>query len=103
QTVLVAAGDAGATDCAPESNLVAVNALAASPNSVAVGGTALDPLFDGRTFAATGYGGEEAWNDTGGGGGGGGGPGVSAPPAPPRVGRLPRRAPPPPPLPAAPP
>ena len=71
QTVLVAAGDAGATDCAPDSDLVAVNALAASPNSVAVGGTALDPLFDTRTFAATGYGGEEAWNDSGGAGGGG--------------------------------
>jgi hypothetical protein len=71
QTVLVAAGDSGATDCAPVSNVVAVNALAASPNSVAVGGTALDPLFDPKSFAATGYGGESAWNDLSGAGGGG--------------------------------
>ena len=71
QTMLVAAGDSGATDCAPASDVVAVNALAASPNSVAVGGTALDPLFDPKSFAATGYGGESAWNDLGGAGGGG--------------------------------
>src|SRR5262249_2174678 len=62
--------------------------------SVAVGGTALDPLFDGRTFAATGYGGEEAWNDSGGAGGGGGGTVFARPPHQPGVGRLARRPPP---------
>src|SRR5262249_55906007 len=80
QTMLVAAGDSGATDCAPVSDVVAVNALAASPNSVAVGGTALDPLFDPRSFAATGYGGEIAWNDLGGAGGGRARPGFGPPP-----------------------
>jgi len=70
QTVVVASGDRGATGCAPESDVVAVNALAASPYAVAVGGTALDPLFDGEG-RATGYGGEQAWQDDFGAGGGG--------------------------------
>src|SRR5262249_31226378 len=92
QTVLVAAGDSGATDCAPDSNVVAVNALAASPNSVAVGGTELDPLFDSRTFAATGYGGERAWNDSGGAGGGGGSTVFARPTYQLGIGRFPGRA-----------
>lgn len=70
QTVVVASGDAGATDCAPESAGVAVNALAASPYAVAVGGTALEPLFDAEG-RATGHGGEGAWSDDFGAGGGG--------------------------------
>lgn len=70
QTVVVASGDAGATDCAPVSPVVAVNALASSPHVVAVGGTALDPLFD-EAGRATGRGGEWAWQDEFGAGGGG--------------------------------
>jgi hypothetical protein len=70
QTVVVASGDAGATDCAPDSPSVAVNALASSPHVVAVGGTALDPLFD-EDGRATGRGGEWAWQDESGAGGGG--------------------------------
>ncbi|HWP65119.1 MAG TPA: S53 family peptidase [Candidatus Limnocylindria bacterium] len=70
QTVVVASGDAGTAECAPASDVAAVNALAASPYVLAVGGTALDPLFDpdGR---ATGYGGEAVWQDEFGAGGGG--------------------------------
>ena len=45
QTVVVASGDAGNTDCAPDLPTVAVNALASSPHAVAVGGTALDAGF----------------------------------------------------------
>jgi hypothetical protein len=70
QSVVVASGDAGATDCAPDSAALAINALAASPYAVAVGGTVLDPLFDAEG-RATGYGGEQAWGDASGGGGGG--------------------------------
>jgi kumamolisin len=67
QTVLVSAGDGGATDCAPASPVLAVNALASSSHAVAVGGTVLDPLFD-ESGNATGYGGESAWRGGGGGG-----------------------------------
>jgi hypothetical protein len=70
QTVVVASGDAGATDCAPTSDVIAINALAASPYAVAVGGTALDPLFDPDGHV-TGYGSERAWQDESGAGGGG--------------------------------
>jgi hypothetical protein len=66
QTVLVSAGDGGATDCAPASPVLAVNALASSSHAVAVGGTVLDPLFD-EAGNATGYGGESAWSGGGGG------------------------------------
>jgi kumamolisin len=66
QTVLVSAGDGGATDCAPASPVLAVNALASSTHAVAVGGTVLDPLFD-PSGDATGYGGEAAWSGGGGG------------------------------------
>jgi len=70
QTVLVSSGDDGAADCGGNDPELAVNALAASPHAVAVGGTALDPLFDAGG-SATGYGGESAWHDAGGSGGGG--------------------------------
>ncbi len=70
QSVLVAAGDAGAADCAPESQEPAVNALAASPWVTAVGGTTVDPRFD-AAGNATGYGGEVVWNDSDGATGGG--------------------------------
>jgi pseudomonalisin len=70
QSVLVAAGDAGAADCAPESPQPAVNALAASPWVTAVGGTTVDPRFD-PAGSATGYSGEVVWNDRGGATGGG--------------------------------
>src|SRR5262249_36475258 len=40
QTVVVAAGDSGATECAPaDRHVAAVNLLASSPHAVAVGGT----------------------------------------------------------------
>lgn len=70
QTVLVSSGDDGAADCGGNDQELAVNALAGSPHAVAVGGTALDPLFDAGG-SATGYGGETAWHDAGGAGGGG--------------------------------
>jgi hypothetical protein len=70
QTVVVAAGDEGATECAPDDHALAVNALASSPYAVAVGGTALDPLFDPEGHA-TGHGGEQVWQDQSGAGGGG--------------------------------
>src|SRR5262249_22248151 len=91
QTVLVAAGDAGGTDCAPESNLVAVDALAASPHSVDVGRTrAL--VRDGRPLRVAGGGGGGAGKD-GGGGGRGGASGVRArPPYQLGVGRFAGRA-----------
>lgn len=70
QTVVVASGDAGATDCAPDLPTIAVNALASSPHAIAIGGTSLDAGFDGDG-RATGYGGETVWNDASGAGGGG--------------------------------
>jgi subtilase family serine protease len=70
QSVLVASGDSGVTDCANLSQ-PAVNALAASPSVTAVGGTTVDPLFD-ASGNATGYGGEVVWNDGGGAATGGG-------------------------------
>jgi len=70
QTVVVSSGDDGGKDCGGNDQTLAVNALAASPHAVAVGGTELDPLFD-PGGSATGYGGETAWQDAGGAGGGG--------------------------------
>src|SRR5579871_1546407 len=70
QSVLVAAGDEGAADCAPQSPQPAVNALAASSWVTAVGGTIVDPLFD-AAGNATGYGSETVWNDGSGATGGG--------------------------------
>jgi hypothetical protein len=70
QTVVVSSGDDGAQDCAPSSDQVAVNALAASPHAVAVGGTSLFVDFDG-TGDVTRYIGETVWNDDHGAGGGG--------------------------------
>jgi hypothetical protein len=67
--VLVAAGDGGVTDC-ENSNRLAVNALAASPHAVAVGGTSLWLAVD-AAGNATAYVGESAWNDADGAGGGG--------------------------------
>ncbi|TMA39819.1 MAG: hypothetical protein E6J79_02045 [Deltaproteobacteria bacterium] len=72
QTVLVASGDNGPTACLPGSTRPAVNALASSPHAVAVGGTTLDPLFDGASGDATGYGGEVVWNQGRGAASGGG-------------------------------
>jgi subtilase family serine protease len=70
QSILVASGDAGVTDCANLSQ-PAVNALATSPSVTAVGGTTVNPLFD-ASGNATGYGGEVVWNDGGGAATGGG-------------------------------
>jgi hypothetical protein len=70
QTVVVAAGDWGHLDCAPVSSAPAVNALASSPHAVAVGGTALEALFD-RSGALVGREHEYVWNDAAGSGGGG--------------------------------
>jgi subtilase family serine protease len=70
QSVLVASGDAGVTDCGDGSREPAVNALASSPSVTAVGGTIVDPLFDANGNA-TGYGGEVVWNEAGGATGGG--------------------------------
>jgi kumamolisin len=70
QTVLVSSGDDGAQDCSPSSEEVAVNALAASPHAVAVGGTSLFVQFD-TTGNVMQYLGETVWNDDHGAGGGG--------------------------------
>jgi hypothetical protein len=70
QTVVAAAGDWGNRDCAPVSSAPAVNALASSPHVVAVGGTALDALFD-RSGELVGRQQETVWNDAAGSGGGG--------------------------------
>ena len=70
QSILVASGDSGVTDCQNRTE-PAVNALAASPSVTAVGGTTVNPLFD-ATGTATGYGGEVVWNDGGGAATGGG-------------------------------
>lgn len=69
QSVLVASGDTGVTGCAPDDLTPSVGILAASPWVTGVGGTRLDPLFDGAGIA-TGWGGEVVWNDSGASGGG---------------------------------
>lgn len=71
QTVVVAAGDAGATDCAPDlPDRAAVSGMASSPYVVAVGGTALRPVF-GPDGLAIAHGEETVWADASGAGGGG--------------------------------
>ncbi|MCW5891793.1 MAG: S8/S53 family peptidase [bacterium] len=71
QTVVVAAGDAGATDCAPDlPGRAAVSGMASSPYVIAVGGTALRPVFDPAGDAVA-FGEETVWNDASGAGGGG--------------------------------
>ena len=69
QTVLVASGDDGGSDCAPESQALAVNGLASSPHVVAVGGTSFT-LVDGSVPASLV---ERVWNDIAERGGAGGG------------------------------
>ena len=66
QTVVVAAGDGGATECGD--GQLAVNALASSPHAIAVGGTSFDLLPDGSLPPAIE---ERVWADGFGGGGGG--------------------------------
>jgi Pro-kumamolisin, activation domain/Subtilase family len=69
QTVVVAAGDDGDRDCPGKSGR-AVNALAASPHAIAVGGTAIS-LDTDAAGNATALAAEQAWNDVTGAGGGG--------------------------------
>ena len=69
QTVLVATGDGGADDC-DDGRGASVNVLATNPNVTAVGGTALNAVFDGDGNA-TGYLSENVWNDAKGASGGG--------------------------------
>jgi hypothetical protein len=71
QTVLVASGDFGASDCLasqPPSTGLAVNGLASSPHAVAVGGTSFALADDGTVPADLR---ERVWNDGVFGGGGG--------------------------------
>jgi hypothetical protein len=70
QTVLVSAGNNGATDCGRGDARAAVNALASSPYALAVGGTNLALGADGNGDAIS-YLGETVWNDSHGAGGGG--------------------------------
>jgi len=67
QTVVVASGDSGATDC-QHSARVAVNVLASSPHAVAVGGTSF-PLDADGTVPVTPA--ETTWDDDFGASGGG--------------------------------
>ena len=67
QTVVVASGDGGATECEGDDRL-AVNALASSPHAVAVGGTSFVLAPDGSLPAPLG---ESVWSDAFGGSGGG--------------------------------
>jgi len=69
QTVLVASGDSGSTECAPsDPRSLAVNVLASSPHAVAVGGTSFALAADGTVPPVL----EEAvWNDRFGASGGG--------------------------------
>jgi hypothetical protein len=69
QTVLVASGDSGATECAPDDRqTLAVNALASSPHAVAVGGTSFTLAPDGSLPQPLD---EVVWNDAAGASGGG--------------------------------
>jgi hypothetical protein len=68
QTVLVASGDAGATDCLPDSRQIAVNGLASSSHAVAVGGTSFPLDAAGAVPAMLA---ETVWNDGFGAAGGG--------------------------------
>jgi len=68
QTVIVASGDSGATDCLPSSRALAVSGLASSPHAIAVGGTSfpLDPSGNVPPMIT-----ESVWNDDFGASGGG--------------------------------
>jgi len=68
QTVLVASGDDGGRDCAPQSLVPAVSLLASSPHVVAVGGTSFALNLDGSVPGSLV---ERVWEDSGGAGGGG--------------------------------
>jgi len=68
QTVLVAAGDDGGRDCAPQSLAPAVSGLASSSHVIAVGGTSFALAADGSV--PPGFT-ESVWADSGGAGGGG--------------------------------
>jgi len=69
QTIVVASGDDGANDCAPQGRAgVAVNALASSPHALAVGGTSFDLSADGQVPSDVV---ESVWNDNFGASGGG--------------------------------
>ena len=70
QTVLVASGDDGGRDCAPQSLALAVNGLASSPHVVAVGGTSFALASDGSVPPPASLV-ERVWADSGGAGGGG--------------------------------
>jgi hypothetical protein len=67
QTVLVASGDGGATECEGD-DVLAVNALASSPHAVAVGGTSFALASDGSLPTPLD---ERVWADAFGGSGGG--------------------------------
>ena len=68
QTVLVASGDGGATECGEGDDQLAVNALASSPHAVAVGGTSFALGADGSLPGVLD---ERVWSDAFGGSGGG--------------------------------
>ncbi|HSV07251.1 MAG TPA: S53 family peptidase [Candidatus Binatus sp.] len=69
QTILVASGDSGGTECLPdEPDRLAVNALASSPHVIAVGGTSFALNPDGSVPSPVV---ESVWNDALGAGGGG--------------------------------
>jgi subtilase family serine protease len=69
QTILVASGDSGGTECLPgEPDLLAVNALASSPHVIAVGGTSFELAPDGSLPSPLV---ESVWNDAQGASGGG--------------------------------
>src|SRR6185503_5912402 len=68
QTVLVASGDSGGSDCLPERAGLAVSGLASSPHAVAVGGTSFTLDASGAVPAALA---ESVWNDGSGASGGG--------------------------------
>jgi len=68
QTVLVASGDSGATDCLPSNRSLAVSGLAASSHAIAVGGTSFALDVSGAVPATLD---ETTWNDGYGASGGG--------------------------------
>jgi len=68
QTVLVASGDGGATECDIGDDTLAVNALASSPHAVAVGGSSFALNDDGSLPVPRD---ERVWADDFGGSGGG--------------------------------
>jgi len=68
QTVVVASGDGGATECQGTRTGLAVNALASSPHAIAVGGTSFALAPDGSPDSPVD---EAVWNDAYGASGGG--------------------------------